>query len=185
MDGSHDPVADSRDVAPRDPQLRPYRAALWAVYFFVILVPIGLVVFSVVRHLRGPHRPASAVALPTRASLRVCVQELDGLQREQNRRAWTLADDVGRADAVPRFLSWSQDFERRIADLADRCHLDGAGPDGGFRGRAELAAARDAVLALHRAYRAQANRFAQEEADLAVAAADALSAAREAARQQP
>jgi hypothetical protein len=164
-------------VAPRDPQLRPYRAALWVVYFVVILVPIGLVVTSVVRHLRGPHRPPEAVSLPTRASLRVCVQELEALQREQNRRAWTLGEEIGRGDAVGRFLQWSQDFERRVADLSDRCHLDGGGD--GYRGRAELAKARDAVLALHRAYRAQANRFAQEGADLAAAAAAALAAARD------
>lgn len=177
-------MADSRGVAPRDPRLRPYRAALWAVYFLVILVPMGLVVTSVVRHLRGPNRPSDSLTLPTRASLRVCVQELEALQRDQNRRAWTLGEEVGQGDAVARFLRWSQDFERRVGDLGDRCHLDGGGAgEAGFRGRAELAAARDAVLALHRAYRAQANRFAQEEADLAVAAAAALAVARDVARQ--
>ncbi|HSN13631.1 MAG TPA: hypothetical protein VLT61_03310 [Anaeromyxobacteraceae bacterium] len=168
-------------MAPRDPQLRPYRATLWAIYFVVILVPIALVVVSVVRHLRGPYRDAAVTTLPTRASLRVCVQELEGLHREQNKRAWTLGEEIGRPDAVARFLQWSQDFERRVADLGDRCHLDGGG-DGGYRGRAELAKARDAVLELHRAYRAQANRFAQEEADLAVAAATAMATARDAAR---
>jgi len=174
-------------VAPRDPQLRPYRAALWTVYFVVILLPIGLLITSVVRHLRGPHRPASTVALPTRAAARICAQELEALNAEQNKRAWTLGQEMGRPDAVPRFLEWSQGFERRVDDLGDRCHLDGDGArsEAGFRGRAELARARDAVLALHRAYRAQANRFAQEEADLAVAAADALAAAKDAARQQP
>jgi hypothetical protein len=169
-------------VAPRDPKLKPYRAALWVVYFVVILVPIGLVVTSVVRHLRGPNRPSDSTTLPTRASLRVCVQELEALQKEQNRRAWTLGDEMGRPDAVPRFLAWSQDFERRVGDLGDRCHLDGAGAGGGFKGRAELAKAREAVLELHRAYRAQANRFGQEEADLAVAAAAALATARDVSR---
>lgn len=175
-------MADSRCLAPRDPKLRPYRAALWAIYFVVILVPIALVVVSVVRHLRGPYRDNDAVTLPTRASARVCIQELDGLNREQNRRAWLLGDEVGRPDALARFLQWSQDFERRVGDLGDRCHLDGGGGDG-YRGRAELARARDAVIALHRAYRAQANRFAQEDADLAVAVAAALAKARDAARQ--
>jgi hypothetical protein len=151
-------------------------------YFVVILVPIGLVVGSVVRHLRGPYRDSDSSALPTRASLRVCVQELEALQREQNRRAWTLGDEMGRPDAVARFLQWSQDFERRLGDLGDRCHLEGGG-DGGYRGRAELVRARDAVIELHRAYRAQANRFAQEEADLAVAAAAAIARARDVARQ--
>jgi hypothetical protein len=170
-------------VPPRDPKLRNYRAALWATYFVVILVPIGLVVTSVVRHLRGPNRPSDSLTLPTRASLRVCVQELEALQKEQNKRAWTLGDEVGQGDAVAHFLAWSQGFERRVGDLGDRCHLDGAGTDVGFKGRAELAKARDAVLELHRAYRAQANRFAQEEADLAVAAAAALAAAKDVSRQ--
>jgi hypothetical protein len=171
-------------VAPRDPLLKPYRAALWVTYFVVILVPIGLVVTSVVRHLRGPHRPAAASALPTRAAARVCALELDALNAEQNRRAWTLGGEMGHPDAVARFLKWSQDFEQRVDDLGDRCHLDGdGGAEGGFRGRVELAKARDAVLALHRLYRAQANRFAQEGADLAVAAAAALAEAKDASRQ--
>jgi len=172
-------VADSALVAPRDPKLKPYRAALWATYFIVILVPIALVVVSVVRHLRGPYRSSHAVA--ARPSPRVCVQELEALQREQNRRAWTLGEEIGRSDAVAHFLLWSQDFERRVGDLGERCHLDGGGAS--YRGRGELAKARDAVLELHRAYRAQANRFAQEDADLAVAAAAALARARDAARQ--
>jgi hypothetical protein len=170
-------------VAPRDPRFRPYRAALWAIYFVVIIVPIGLLVTSVVRHLRTPQRPASSAPLPTRASLRVCVQELEALQREQNRRAWALGDEVGRGDAVARYLAWSADFERRVADLGERCHLDsGEDPSGGFKGRVELSRAREAVLALHRAYRAQANRFAQEEANLAAAAVQALATARDAAQ---
>lgn len=176
-------MADSHLVAPRDPTLRPYRAALWAVYFLVILVPIGLLVTSVVRHLRGPNRAEEGASLPTRASLRVCVDELEALQREQNHRAWSLGDEVGKPDAVARFLVWSQDFERRVGDLSDRCHLDGAGEGGSYRGRDELSTARDAVLALHRAYRAQANRFAQEEADLARAAGEAIQAARNVARK--
>jgi hypothetical protein len=176
-------MADSPYVAPRDPQLRPYRTALWAVYFIVILVPIGLVVTSVVRHLRAPHRPAAAASLPTRASVRVCAQELEALNADQNSRAWALGREIGRPDAVARFLEWSQDFERRMEDLGDRCHLDGGEPAASFRGRAELAKARDAVLALHRAYRAQANRFAQEGADLATAAAEALATAKDVARQ--
>ncbi|HSM93108.1 MAG TPA: hypothetical protein VLT47_09485 [Anaeromyxobacteraceae bacterium] len=170
-------------MAPRDPKLKPYRAALWAIYFVVILVPIGLVVTSVVRHLRGPHRPAAESALPTRAAARVCAQELEALNADQNRHAWTLGQEIGEADAVARFLKWSQAFEQRVDDLGDRCHLDGDGAEGAFQGRAELVKARDAVLALHRVYRAQANRFAQEGADAAKSAASALAAAKDAVRQ--
>jgi hypothetical protein len=163
----------------RDPRFKPYRVALWAVYFALIAIGSGVVVASVVRNLRGPHRPARSAALPTRAALRVCVTELEALAREQNLRAWRLAEEVGREGAIPRWDAWSKDWEQRVEDLSDRCRLEARGPDPeGFGGREELARARDAVLALHRAYRAQVNRFAQEGEDLARSATDALRDAR-------
>jgi hypothetical protein len=166
-------------VTPRDPRFRPYRAALWALYFALIAVPVGLAITSIARNLRGPHRPQAVGALPTRAALRVCVTELEALHREQNERAWRLADDIGEADAVARWDVWAREWEQRVDDLADRCRLDAADPDPqGFGGREELVKARSAVLSLHRAYRAQVNRFAQEEADLARRAAAALREAR-------
>jgi hypothetical protein len=162
-------------VAPRDPRYRPYRVALWVVYFLVIAVSVGLTIASVVKNLRGPHRPAAVGALPTRAALRVCVNELEALHREQNERAWRLADEIGEIDAVARWDTWSREWEQRVDDLADRCRIDAADPDPqGFGGRDELSRARDAVLSVHRAYRAQVNRFAQEEADLARHASEAL-----------
>jgi len=166
-------------VAPRDPRYRPYRVALWVVYFLLIAVSVGLTIASVVKNLRGPHRPAAVGALPTRAALRVCVNELEALHREQNERAWRLSDEIGEVDAVARWDVWSREWEQRIDDLADRCRLDAADPDPqGFGGREELARARDAVVSVHRAYRAQVNRFAQEEADLARSASNALHEAR-------
>jgi hypothetical protein len=169
-------------MAPRDPRLRPFRVALWAIYLTVVTVAVGITIRSVVKNLRGPHRAAEARALPTRAAVRVCVTELEAMHREQSERAWKLATDVGESDAVARWQTWARDWEERVDDLADRCHLDVEGPDGrGYAGRAELASARDAVLAVHRAYAAQVNRFAQEEADLARAAYHALREARSAA----
>ena len=153
--------------------------ALWVLYFALILVPVGLTIASVARNLRGPHRPEAVGALPTRASLRVCVTELEALHKEQNERAWRLADEIGETDAVARWDVWAREWEQRVDDLADRCRLDAADPDPqGFGGREELAGARQAVLSLHRAYRAQVNRFSQEEADLARQAAGALRQAR-------
>ncbi len=170
----------------RDPRYRPYRFALWVVYFLAIALSIGTVVVSVVHHLSGPHRPEARGTLPTRVTMRVCVQELEALQKEQNERAWRLAGEVGGRDALASFDAWSRKWEQRVADLSDRCRLDASDPDPqGFGGRAELARARDAVLELHRAYRAQVNRFAVEGADLARAAAEALAAAQAAAAPQP
>jgi hypothetical protein len=67
-----------------------------------------------------------------------------------------------------------------VEDLGERCRLDASDKGEGYRERTELAAARDAVMSLHRAYQAQVNRFAQEEGDLANAAAEAMAHAREA-----
>jgi hypothetical protein len=167
-------------VAPRDPRLRPYRTALWITYFAVVLLGIGLFSLSVARSLRGPSRAAKAPgALPTRAALRVCLTDIEALYREQNQRAWALGLEFEGKDPLGTWNAWSRDWEEKVDDLADRCRLDSAsGEDAAAR--AELAAARDALLALHRAYAAQVNRFAQEEGDLAHAAAEALAHAREA-----
>jgi hypothetical protein len=76
---------------------------------------------------------------------------------------------------VRRWQAWSREWEQRLDDLSSRCRLDT--DDHGFAGRAELAAARDAVLRVHRGYTLQVNRFAQEQAALARDAVDALHAA--------
>ncbi len=168
-------------MAPRDPRYRPHRAILWIVYFALIAGSIGSVVVSAARHLSGPHRPPATGALPTRTALRICVDELAALQREQGERAWRLGAEIGARGAPAAFDAWSRDWERRVADLSDRCRLDAPEPDPrGGGGREELARARDAVLALHRAYRVQFDRFGQEGAELAIAAGEALDAARRA-----
>ncbi len=173
-------------MAPRDPRLRPFRIAVWAVYLTVVAVAVGLTIRSVVKNLRGPHRAPAVGALPTRATLRVCVTELEALHKEQNERAWRLGSEVGDGDAVGRWRTWAREWEQRVDDLADRCRLDVDGPESDeYGGRRELAAARNAVLAVHRAYAAQVNRFAQEEAELARAAASALREARAAAARPP
>ena len=170
----------------RDPRYRPFRLALWGLYFTVIALALVVILSSIVRHLRGPHRPPHTGALPTRAALRVCVTELESLNREQNLKAWRLADDIGEGDAIPRWETWARDWEQRVDDLADRCRLDASDPDPqGFGGRGELARARDAVLALHRAYRQQVNRFAQEDASLARAAASAIEKAQDSLQRSP
>ncbi len=179
-------MAHSPAVPPRDPRYRPFRTALWGLYFAAIALALVVLLSSIVKHLRGPHRPPRTGALPTRAFLRVCVSELEGLHREQNARAWRLGEEVGSEGAIPRWEVWARDWEQRVDDLSDRCRLDASEPDPqGFGGRAELARARDAVLGLHRAYRAQVNRFAQDEVSAARNAAVALEQAKDALRRSP
>jgi hypothetical protein len=172
-------------VLQRDPRLRPFRAAMWVVYFLAIALPVGALINSVIQNLSGV-RTVSTGPLPTRAVSRVCAEELDALNREQNQRAWKLGGEVGSGEAVARFEAWAIEWEQRVGDLGDRCRLDQtSGGAGDFAGREELARARDAVLELHRAYRAQVNRFAQEQAELARAASAAVELARSRAGQGP
>jgi hypothetical protein len=158
---------------------------MWIAYLLAIALAVGAMVASISRNLTGS-RPPSSGALPTRAVSRVCTEELEALHRDLNQRAWKLGGEIGAGDAVVRFNTWSLEWEQRVEDLSDRCRLDlaGGGP-GEFAGRTELAKARDAVLALHRAYRAQVNRFAVEQAELARAAAAALETARHQASGPP
>lgn len=166
-------------MTARDPRLRPYRATMWVVYFVAVLLGIGLFTASVARSLRAPSRPARAEgALPTRAALRVCLADLELLAQEQGQRAWALGHELEGKDPLAAWNVWARGWERRVDDLADRCRLDErSGEDAAARG--ELAAARDALLALHRVYAAQVNRFAQEQGDLLQAVAEALAHARE------
>ncbi len=170
-------------MPPRDPRYRPYRFLAWIFYFASIAALAAVFVSSVIRNLRGhPHRPVAAESstLPTRASLRVCMDDLDALYREQNEAAWALGTHFEGRDPLARWTDWAPRWEERLDDVAERCALDSAGGDWAPE-RADMAAARDAMLALHRAYSAQLNRFAQENADLARAAAEAMVHARDAA----
>ena len=170
-------------MPPRDARYRPYRFTAWLFYFGAIGLLVGLFVTSIVRNLSSGTRRRDASAgstLPTRASLRVCMDDLDNLYREQNERAWALGTRFEGRDPLAAWTDWAPRWEERLDDLADRCALDAAGGEWASA-RADMAAARDAMLALHRAYTAQVNRFAQEHADLARAAAEAMLHAREAA----
>jgi hypothetical protein len=164
----------------RDPRYRPFRIALWVVYLTVVAISIGLTIRGVVRNLRGAPRPSAT--LPTRTTVRVCLSELEGLNREQHEQTWRLGSDLASgADAVDRWSIWSRKWEQRIEDLADRCRLDVADADADAKAypeRRELAAARDAVVRVHRGYVLQVNRFALDDAEHAREAADALKAAR-------
>jgi len=158
--------------------------AAWAVYFLTIAVAVGFLVTSVVKTLRGRGRrapPVATSALPTRATLRVCMDDLDALYQEQNQRAWAMGSQFEGTSPLATWRDWSPRWEERVGDLSDRCRLDVTQGEWAQE-RADLAAARDATLALHRAYTAQVNRFADEQGDLARAAAEALRHARDAAR---
>ncbi len=172
-----------RAVAPRDPKLRPYRAAAWVLYFAAIAIAVGFFVVSVVRTLSSRARrapPTATSTLPTRATLRVCMDDLEALYVEQNQRAWALGTHFEGAQPLAAWREWAPRWEERVEDLSDRCRLDVTKGEWANE-RSEMAAARDAMLALHRAYTAQVNRFADEHGDLARAAAESMAHAREAA----
>jgi hypothetical protein len=171
-------------VSTRDPRYRPYRAFLWALYFGCVLFGVGLVIVSVARQLRGPERGAPGAAPPTRAALRVCLVDLEALSNEQHRRAWALGGELEREQPFEDWNEWSRGWERRVDDLSERCALDADDRDApGLAARTEMAAARDAMRALHRAYSLHLNRFAAEQGDLVRGAAEALAHARIAVAQ--
>jgi hypothetical protein len=157
---------------------------MWIAYFGAIVLGVGPMVSSIARQLWGPTTPPSAAGPPpTRAALRECLTDLETLFREQNQRAWQLGTDLEVADPFGSWNEWSARWERRVRDFSDRCGLDADDPKAfGFAERTELAGARDAMLALHRAYAAQVNRFGEEHADLARGAAEALAHARRAVK---
>ena len=177
-------VWQSAGVPPRDPRLRPYRLAMWILYFGVIVVVGALLLTSIVRDLRGrPRQPAPTGAIPTRAALRTCLVDLELLYRDQNQRAWALGTDFDGPDPLATWTAWAPRWLQRVDDLSDRCRLDVTTRGEEFlEERTEMAAARDAMLALHRVYNAQVLRFANEEGDLARAAAEAMAHARRAVR---
>jgi len=56
--------------------------AAWVLYFSAIAIVVGFFAGSVVKTLRGRARrapPAATSAIPTRATLRVCMDDLDAL----------------------------------------------------------------------------------------------------------
>jgi hypothetical protein len=151
------------------------------IYFALIALGVGLMVASVARQLRGPERRAAGGPLPTRAALRVCLSDLELLFRELNERAWALGARIEEHEPFAAWSEWSQAWERQVADLSDRCQLDvHDSRQPGFPERTEMAAARDAMRALHRTYGTYVNRFAGEHADLVRAASEALAHARSA-----
>ncbi len=160
--------------------------AMWIAYFAVIAVSSTLFLASVVRDLRGrPRQPAPTGAIPTRAALRTCLADLDGLYREQNQRAWALGTEFEGSDPLATWTAWAPKWLERLEDLADRCRLDVTTRGEEFlEERTEMAAARDAMMALHREYNAQVLRFASEEGDLARAAAEAMAHARDSVRRE-
>ncbi len=171
-------------MATRDPKLRPYRMAAWIFYFSAIAIAVGFFAVSVVKTLRGRARrapPVATGAVPTRATLRVCMDDLDALYVEQNQRAWSMGTHFEGPMPLAAWRDWAPRWEERVEDLSDRCRLDVQKGEWASE-RADMAAARDAMMALHRAYTAQVNRFADEQGDLARAAAEAMVHARDAAR---
>jgi hypothetical protein len=154
-------------------------------YFVILVFPATLFIGSVARNVRGPSTARSPSALaPTRIALRGCLSDLEALYQEQNARLWGVPKSVTEGDPVQAWNGWSRGWEARVDDLTDRCHLDvpGAADEAGIRAR--LAAVRDALLSLHRAYTGQVNRFAGEAASLVRGAEAELARAREAVSAQ-
>jgi hypothetical protein len=160
-------------VARRDPRYRPYRAILWAIYFGCVLLGVGLVIVSVARELHGGGGAHTGPA-PSGDALRGCLADLEALFREQHDRAWSLTAALDRVQPLDEWREWGHSWEGRLDELSGRCGLDAPGDDA----RREMAAARDGMRELHRAYEAHVQRFAVEQKDLLRGVARAFAGAR-------
>ena len=70
-------------MPPRDPRLRPYRIAVWILYFAIIVVVGALVIASIARSLRGGSPPPvrkGAVSFPEHAQVSAAYGSLLGRQ---------------------------------------------------------------------------------------------------------
>jgi hypothetical protein len=177
-------MSHSADVSPRDPRLRPYRIAVWIVYFVVLLFGIGLMALSVGRNVLAPGPSPAEGQAPTREELRSCIVDLELLLQEQNQRGVALAVGAATREPIQAWKTWAADWEKRLDRLRARCGLStpSAGPEAELR--AELARAWDALQALHRAYVVQVDRLADEQASRTEAARQALARAREQAARE-
>jgi hypothetical protein len=153
-------------VPPRDPTLRTYRIALYALYGLFCSALFFLLVRSVASDLYG-HAPA---AVP-QASATACLDDVDRLYAQLSVRAVQPAPGGLEGGALAREWDlWTRRWEEEVARVSSRCELDHARDPA----RQQLAAAVDALEELRR----DLSRSGESAADEARRVKDALAQAR-------
>ncbi len=107
---------------PKEPRLRPFRGAAWALYLTFAVGFSGLIIFSVFKSVlkMTPGHPETAQVV----SEAECLRDARGLfvELEQYRKDYASAPDVTHADA--RFLKFRVSWLERERALEARCAVE-------------------------------------------------------------
>ena len=126
----------------RDPTLRPYRIALYALYGGVCALIFFLLVRSVASDLYG-HAPPAA----PRASATGCLEDVDRLYAQLSARAVQPAPGGLEGGALAReWDQWTRRWEDEVARVSASCNFD----ENGDPARRQLAAAVEGLEELRR-----------------------------------
>ena len=108
---------------PRDPQLRPYRLAVYGVYGLFC----GFVVFQMTRSVIGDlygRRPPSE----PQASATACLEDVERLYSELSARATQPAPGGLEANRLSgEWDTWSRRWEAEVDRVSEGCQLDSSG----------------------------------------------------------
>ncbi len=129
---------------PRDPALKPYRIAVYAVYGIVCGVLFVQLLRSVMGDLYGRR---SSPQQPPQLSATACLEDVQRLYDQLSARAVQPAPGGLESEALAReWDQWSRRWEDEVASVSARCELDSPAD----RARQSLADALDGIEDLRR-----------------------------------
>ncbi len=127
---------------PRDPQLRPYRLAVYSAY----ALACGFVFFGLTRSVIGDLYGRRAVS-ETQASPTACLEDVERLYAELSARAVQPAPGGLESNQLSReWDSWARRWEDQIDRVSKGCQLEGSSDPA----RRALAAALEGIEDLRR-----------------------------------
>ena len=157
-------------MAPRPPELRPYRIAVYAAFGVVCAVLFFQLIRSVWGDLYG--RPAFAAVQQRPSTTMACLEDLDRLYHQLAARAVMPAPrGLDQGLQAREWDLWARRWEQEIEVVSASCGLSSAKDPV----RADLAAAIEALEDLRR----ELSRSGEQTSEEARRVRDALGAARE------
>ena len=157
-------------MAPRPPELRPYRIAVYAAFGVTCAVLFFQLIRSVVSDLYG--RPAVASAQRPPSTPMACLEDLERLSRELAARAvMPTPPGLDQGSQAREWDLWARRWEAEIEAVSTSCDLSSAKDPV----LADLAAAIEALEDLRRELREQTSERARRVRDALGAARDKLA----------
>lgn len=154
-------------MPPRPPELKRYRAFVYATYGCCCALLFFLLFRSVIGDLYGKRRAAGPQQTPT-----ACLEDIDRLYGQLSARAVQPAPrGLGEGGLAREWDQWSRRWEDDVAAVSARCHLD----DPSGAAQHQLAEALGGIEELRR----QLARSGENAAEEARRVRESLSAARE------